>query len=213
MITVVSDLRSGLLPVRHQGRRPSCLAFATSTAHEHHSRHAEALSVEYLYYQAVVRMASRNPDEGSTMEAIAAALRQEGQPFETAWAYQPAQLYPPDWAPPTNVGILHRASMSVSGPAINDICQRIDTGLAVILGLVITDAFWMPDASGIVPDSEPDTERGGHAVLAVAHGYNAVGTRLILARNSWGNQWGLNGYAWLTQHYLARQLYQTALLT
>ena len=103
--------------------------------------------------------------------------------------------------------------MSVRGPSIDDICQPLDAGRAVILGLVITDAFWTPDASGIVADFEPDTERGGHAVLAVGHGYNQVGTRIILTRNSWGKQWGLNGYAWLTQHYLARQLYQTALLT
>jgi C1A family cysteine protease len=213
VITVARDLRNNLLPVRHQGRRQCCLAFATSTAHEHLGRHAEALSVEYLYFHAVARTAGANPDAGSTMIAAAAALSEEGQPFEAEWVYQPAQLYPPAWAPPAGVGTLHRATMSIRALAIDGICQALDAGSTAILGLVITDAFWMPDAAGIVPMRDPDTERGGHAVLAVGHGRDENSARLVLVRNSWGDRWGLNGHAWLTELYLARQLHQTALLT
>ena len=212
MINVACDLRTDLFPVRHQGRRQCCLAFATSTAHEHHGRHAEALSVEYLYYHAIAHTTGANPDAGSTMEAAAAAISEEGQPFEAAWTYQPVQLYPPAWVPPASVGVLHRASMLVSRPAIDDVCQTLEAGHTVILGLVITDAFWTPDAEGIVPDRDPDTERGGHAVLAVGYGRDHDGSRLILTRNSWGDRWGLHGYAWLTERYLAQQLHQTALL-
>jgi hypothetical protein len=146
------------------------------------------------------------------MDAAAAALSQEGQPFETEWAYQPAQLYPPAWAPPPNVGTLHRATMSIQGAVVDGICQALDAGCTAILGLVITDGFWVPDAAGIVPLREPDIERGGHAVLAVGHGRCEDATRLILVRNSWGNGWGLNGHAWLPEAYLARQLHQTAML-
>ncbi|MCJ2134043.1 C1 family peptidase [Methylobacterium sp. J-026] len=213
MITVLCDLRNDLLPVRHQGRRQSCLAFATSTAHEHLGRHAEALSVEYLYFHAVARTAGANPDAGSTMDAAAAALNEEGQPFEAAWTYQPAQLYSPIWVPPPNVGVLHRAKMSIEAPEIDEICQALDAGSTTILGLVITDAFWAPDAAGIVPVRDPDIERGGHAVLAVGYGCDRAGARLVLIRNSWGDRWGLNGHAWLTEPYLIRQVHQTAILT
>jgi C1A family cysteine protease len=213
VITVTCDLRGDLLPVRHQGRRQSCLAFATSTAHEHLSRHSEALSVEYLYFHAVARTAGGNPDAGSTMDAAAAALSEEGQPFEAAWAYEPAQLYPPIWSPPVRVGTLHRATMSIRAPAIDEICDMLDAGSTVVFGLVITDAFWTPDAAGIVPTRDPDIERGGHAVLAVGHGQDENDDRLVLIRNSWGERWGLGGHAWLAERYLARQLHQTALLT
>lgn len=212
MITVACDLRNDLLPVRHQGRRQACLAFATSTAHEHLGRHAKALSVEYLYFHAVARTAGANPDAGSTMDAAAAALNEEGQPFEAEWTYQPVQLYPPAWAPPTNIETLHRATMSIRSPAIDEVCHALDVGNTAILGLVITDSFWIPDAAGIISVRVPDIERGGHAVLAVGHGRDENGTRLILIRNSWGDHWGQEGHAWLTEPYLARQLHQTALL-
>ena len=213
MITVSCDLRSDLLPVRHQGRRQSCLAFATSTAHEHLGRHPEALSVEYLYFHSVARTAGANPDDGATMDAAAAALSEEGQPLEAAWVYEPAQLYPPTWAPPASVGTLHRATMSIRAPAIGEICDALDAGSTVVLGLVITDAFWAPDAAGIILTPDPDTERGGHAVLAVGHGRDKSGDWFVLIRNSWGDRWGLEGHAWLTGQYLARQLHETALLT
>jgi C1A family cysteine protease len=213
VITVACDLRNDLLPVRHQGRRQSCLAFATSTAHEHLGRHAEALSVEYLYFHAVARTPGANPDAGSTMDAAAAALRDEGQPFETEWAYQPLQLYPPAWAPPSSVGTLHHATMSIRAPAIEGICDTLDAGSTVVLGLVITNAFWVPDAAGIVPMRALDIERGGHAVLAVGHGRDETGERLVLIRNSWGDRWGVAGHAWLAEPYLVRQLHEIALLT
>lgn len=212
MITVACDLRNDLLPVRHQGGRQSCLAFATSTAHEHLGRHAEALSVEYLYFHAVARTAGANPDAGCTMDAAAAALSEEGQPFEAEWAYQPTQLYPPKWAPPVSVGTLRRATMSIRAPIIEEICGILDAGSTVVLGLLITDAFWFPDAAGIVPMRAPDIERGGHAVLAVGHGRDETGKRLVLIRNSWGDRWGMAGHAWLAEPYLARQLHETALL-
>ena len=211
MITTLADLRADLLGVRQQGRRQSCLAFETSTAHEHHGRHAEALSVEHLFFHSVARSPAANPDRGTTMEAAAAALADEGQPFEAAWAYESVQRYAPEWAPPANVGPLHRANLRIGAISLDEICRLLDDRRAVVLGLVITDAFWAPDAHGVVQIRSPDPERGGHAVLAVGHGRDAAGELLILVRNSWGDRWGFGGHAWLSAAYLSRQLHQTAL--
>ncbi len=213
MISVNCDLRSQLLPVRHQGRRQSCLAFAASAAHEHHCRHSENLSVEYLFFHAVARTAGANPDAGTTMDAAAAALFEDGQPPESVWAYEPLQLYHPHWSPPADVGTLHRATMSIRTPAVDDICKTLDTNNSVILGLIITDGFWMPDAAGVISVRDPDVERGGHAVLAVGYGQDEYGARHVLIRNSWGERWGVAGHAWLSEGYLKRQLHQTAQLT
>jgi C1A family cysteine protease len=96
--------------------------------------------------------------------------------------------------------------------AFDQIIAALGQGRPIVLGLVITDAFWRPDVSGRIPDLSPDTERAGHAVLAVGHGTNADGTPSLLIRNSWGVGWGLGGHAWLSRTYVERQLHETAML-
>jgi C1A family cysteine protease len=205
------DLRVHLQPVRHQGRRQSCLAFASSTAHEHQAGTGEHLSVEYLFFHAVARMPGANPSSGLTMMAAADALAGEGQPVETAWPYSPIQVMP--WAPPAITTLLHKTVMAPGKLTFDEIVAVLDQSRPVILGLVITDAFYRPDASGRIPNQDPDIERAGHAVLAVGHGISANGTPMLLVRNSWGEGWGLGGHAWLSRIYLERHLHETGLLT
>lgn len=210
MITTSVDLRAKLLPVRHQGRRSSCLAFASSTAHEHQLAPGEHLSVEYLFFHAVARMSAKDPGAGTTMTAAAAALGDDGQPVESAWPYNPGQ--PAIWAPPPITSALHKTRMVPDKAGFDKILTALDAGTPTILGLVITDAFYHPDADGHVRYCPPDIERIGHAVLAVGYGHNSVGEPLLLIRNSWGNDWGIGGYAWLSRGYVERQLHETALL-
>lgn len=112
MINVHADLRTHLHPVRHQGRRQSCLAFATSTAHEHKAGIREHLSVEFLFYHSVQRSPGKDPSAGTSLLAAAGALADEGQPIETAWPYSAAQATP--WTPPAISEILHKRRMSLA---------------------------------------------------------------------------------------------------
>jgi C1A family cysteine protease len=208
LITPSIDLRPLLLPVRQQGRRQSCLAFASSAAHEHVANIGEHLSVEYLFFHTVARTPGQNPEAGTTMVATAQTLSQEGQPVETVWPYSPSQALP--WVPPTFSDPLFKTTMAPGKPTFADLAATLDQQLPVILGLVITDAFFRPNTQGIVPDLTPDLERGGHAVLAVGHGLDPAGQEAVLIRNSWGPGWGLDGYAWLSRSYVDRQLHETA---
>lgn len=212
MITPAVDLRPSLLPVRHQGRRQSCLAFASSTAHERQTLSAEHLCVEYLFFHAVARTPGQNPHGGTSMAAAAAALADEGQPVETAWPYTSDQLTP--WTPPPITSTLHKTVLAPGALDFAGVIATLDTAAPVVLGLIITDAFYRPDGAGRIPFQAPDIERGGHAVLAVGYGSESgTGEPALLIRNSWGPGWGQGGYAWLPRAYVDCQLHETALLT
>ena len=144
------------------------------------------------------------------MAAVASALADEGQPVEAAWPYSPVQVTP--WTPPAIATAVHKAAIVPGKLAFEDIVASLDLGRPVILGLIITDAFFRPDHLGQVQDQVPDTERGGHAVVAIGHGISAGGTPALLIRNSWGEAWGLGGYAWLSRAYVDRQVHETATL-
>jgi C1A family cysteine protease len=208
LINVHADIRPHLHQVRHQGRRQSCLAFATSTAHEHKSGIGEHLSVEFLFYHSVQRSPRKDPSAGTSLLAAASALADEGQPIETAWPYSLAQVTP--WTPPGITEAFHKRRMSLAKLAFGDIAKLLDAGHLVVLGVIITDAFYRPDASGRIPDITYDIERGGHAMIAAGHGAHADGTSMLLIRNSWGNAWGIGGYAWLSRQYIEQHLIATA---
>ena len=147
------------------------------------------------------------------MEAVAAAVKKDGQPAEAIWPYQKAQLYPPAWVPPTDLGAIFHADAKVGKLSFDEICTLLDSGLVVVLGIIITDNFRIPDEAGKIDVSLTDIERGGHAVLAVGHGYDETGRRYLLIRNTWGVTWGVNGHAWVSKSYLDTQLYETAILS
>jgi hypothetical protein len=205
-ITIASDLRDNFGDVRDQHARPTCLAFATSDLHAA-SRALPfiPLSVEYLYFHAVQRSVRPNPKKGVTLNAVADALKTVGQPLETAWPYSPT--LPTDlskWRPPKGVEVFRQALCTRRNLAAA-ILSVIDNKQPVLVCLKISEAFYRPNGSGVVANIKNDRDTGYHAVLAIGHG-TIAGDSIILVRNSWGEDWGLGGHAWLHSDYLSQRL-------
>jgi C1A family cysteine protease len=212
MLDVTCDLRGEFGQVRDQGSRPTCLAFATSDAHAGLRKPWEPLSAEFIFYHAQ-RRGGRAFDTGASLPDMLTALREDGQPLEGAWPYLttlPAKLA--DYGPPSNVTVFRRAGDHVAGD-IAEIVASLDAGQPVLVLLMLSNSFYMPDETGLVmaaPGEAPDPLRR-HAVIAVGHGTRG-GEPIILVRNSWGEGWGLKGHAWLPASYLTPRLTRLALL-
>src|SRR5215470_11685182 len=107
-IKINKDLRYLFGPVRDQGPRPTCLAFAASDTHAALRCPWEPLSCEYVFFHAQKR-AGRTAREGATLVSMLAALRDDGQPLEAGRPYLvklPADLTA--WGPPSGVAPLYR---------------------------------------------------------------------------------------------------------
>ena len=213
-VSAECDLRSLFGGARDQGERPTCLAFAASDAHAALRAGWKPLSCEYAFYHAQ-RRSGRSSTVGARLPDMLDALRDDGQPREEGWPYlvtSPAN--PTDWEPPEEVGEIYRRQGAVRPEDFDEIVSSIDEGFPILVMMYLSLSFYIPGSGGLIA---PQAGEGPdyalrHAVIAVGHGM-AKAERVVLVRNSWGQDWGEGGYAWITESYLSPRLMRLAALT
>jgi len=203
------DLRPSLPTVRDQGARSTCLAFAVTAAHEiirnDHNGVIEDLSEEVLYWGCKQVDGDREP--GSVFSSASAALMQWGQPREELWPYNgnrddtDLSYSPPDGA--LDGASCFKAPMRRISANIQSIKSWLSRGYTVALGIILCQGFYTP-FRGTIPMPISDEElTEGHAILVVGYeDSSAVGEGFLVLRNSWGVDWGEEGYAYLPYTYI-----------
>lgn len=142
------------------------------------------------------------------------ALAIDGQPREADWPYLGAlPLDLSDWTPP----VFDRESFTRLGGAVTpdgpEVVALLTKGRPVILMLMLSKSFYVPDDQGVVRPASgehPDPALR-HAVVAVGHGV-VEGETSLFVRNSWGETWGQAGHAWLPLSFVIPRLFGMALL-
>jgi hypothetical protein len=206
MVNVQKDLSPRFRSVRDQGRRPTCLAFALSDVHAAERPPHDHLSVEYLFYHAVMRTLHKDPDQGLHLAAATSALSSQGQPSDTEWPYLPQlPLDRSGWKPPLSLAT-QSASASNHAPNLSVVCSLLDQDCPSVVIFAPTESFYRPDSNGHLNVSYNDPFLPqNHAVVALGYGEKS-GSRYLFVRNSWGSNWGKDGHAWLSEEYLSPKI-------
>lgn len=185
-------------PIRDQGLRPTCIAFALTEVELVAAPGIRALSPEHLYQSAARQTPGWAPGAGIPLGAALTAAT-AGQPAEDDYPYQATE--PPFPIPPLpNSLTLYGLPVRHYPPDVARIVQSLRDSTPVGFGLGLTESFLRP-VNGII-EFEADVRPGElHAVAAVGLGWDQ-GEPSFLIRNSWGEGWGILGTAWLPAAYV-----------
>jgi len=208
MIQISVDLRASLEPVRDQGRRPTCLAFAASSAHRVAHNHTAPLCAEWLYYLSN-RKDGLRADQGCTVSSSREVILQTGQPDEDHWPYQGIDANPAPWEPPTNPPSLLKCASGARGNDPDQWRRELKRNVPVPIAIFISDVFFRPTSfvgpeAVISDDADPVDYARGHALVLCGAG-RLGGIEMFLVRNSWGQNWGWDGHSWVPETYLTRR--------
>ncbi len=220
------------LHAKDQGRRPSCAVFAVVGAIEflnaENTGRAEKFSEEYLIW-ATRRTLQRpaepdaarqgdDADEGFALTEVVMALRSYGIPLESSLPNTMGRDLAAVREPPPEVvsearartqGSVHAVPGRDQATQLNNIIHALNAGIPVTIGTGWPRFFNMRAAL-----LNSQTPSYSHAVTLV--GYRCPTGRIedttFIFKNSWGANWGANGYGYATFAYLSQHLHTAILL-
>lgn len=218
-----ADLRTWCSPVEDQGQLGSCTAHAGVALYEYFERKAYGRHIDgsrLFLYKATRNLLGWEADDGAYLRTTMAAMALFGIVPEKYWPYHEykfndepgAFLY--SYAQSYQALLYYRLdSQGVTKPnLLLKIKEHLRTGLPLIFGFTCYSSLYTADDGNIpFPDKDEDVD-GGHAVMAVGFDDDKQITNCnnkkiktkgaILIRNSWGTEWGDNGYGWLPYEYV-----------
>jgi C1A family cysteine protease len=195
------DLRPIMPPVYDQGQTSSCTANAIAGAMQFLTKSSVVPSRMFIYYNERLAMNETMEDSGASLDIGIPATKQYGACPESLWDFDVAHITekptPEDYA----LGLQCTIDSFEHILTFDQIKHSLSLGFPVIVGITAYQSFESEQTAktGLMTIPLP-TEAclGGHAVLVV--GYDDVAQHLIV-RNSWGNDWGQNGYFFMPYAY------------
>jgi len=203
----IVDLRSECPAVVDQMALGSCTANAITAAVEFLDIKDKipelALSRLFLYYNERAAEGTINYDSGASLRDGIKVLADQGVCQESLWPYDINKFTSKPSDECYQAAQAHKAIVYQRLTTLNDMRACLAAGFPLVFGITVYESFESDQVakSGIVPmPSKSERSLGGHALLAV--GYNDQFST-ILVRNSWGPNWGINGYFTLPYQYIS----------
>ncbi|WP_199322772.1 MULTISPECIES: C1 family peptidase [Calothrix] len=225
-LPAVIDLSFWFSPVRDQGSLKSCTAFAAIALLEYFQNRNFGKSTDaspLFLYKAARNKMNLEGDLGVSIRETMKVLALFGVPPEQSWPYEEDKVNeePPPYcyAYAQNYKTLKYFLLDYAGITTESLLFQIKAVLAAgfpcIFGLTLYSSAYEETNSktGHIPYPDPDKDKvvGGHTAVVVGYDdfkfircadrkHYSKGAFLI--RNSWGTEWGVNGYGWLPYDYV-----------
>ncbi len=207
------DLRKWCPQVYNQGHLGSCTANALAGLVQfdeikQKQSDKKIPSRLFIYWNERSLINSTDRDSGAMLRDGIKALNKWGFCDESLWPYSDTQGPNARFLqqPPDTVYAAAKKEIITDYSRVPQTLQSIKSCLAnghpIVFGFVVFESFETEQVAktGIMPMPNPqERQLGGHAVLCV--GYNDVNNQFII-RNSWGPEWGQNGYFLMPYSYL-----------
>lgn len=164
------------------------------------------LSRLFIYYNIRLVEGTTDIDSGGYIRDGIRAINKYGICSEEMWPY-----YPTEYAtPPPNSCYKDAATRSIKNyqrlNGVNDMLDAINNNQPVVFGMAVYNSFMDVDYyNPVVPLPKNDeVSIGGHAMCMV--GYD-LPKQQFLAKNSFGDEWGMSGYCWMPFDYIRANVY------
>lgn len=200
-----------------QGALGSCTANAISFAYafdeiKQKNKEQFLASRLFIYYNERMMEGTTETDSGAQIRDGIKSINQYGVCDEHHWIYDPTKFA---IKPPAELYDEAKLSKSVSYASINlsddntkekiiaHLKRTISSGFPIVFGFTVYESFesYEVATTGIMPMPSPyEQVMGGHAVCAV--GYDDSKQSFIV-KNSWGSDWGINGYFYMPYDYIS----------
>lgn len=215
------EINDGAITIFDQGQEDSCVANAWIAdlmilLYLQTGLVPDMLSRQFVYWTARCVSQQQTVDGGTFLRNGAQALSTTGVCTEQYFPYNPSMVLtsPPEAAffNASNNLLLAGGYYSVTdlGEAL---CDDLETAIKAnhppVFGTQVGQDFMNYFGSNMNPnyifDAPTANIAGGHALL-LAGVRRVNGNRQFKVRNSWSDQWGINGYAWFSEEYLMNNI-------
>jgi C1A family cysteine protease len=205
------DLRPDCPPVEDQGTLGSCTGNALAGALEFLERKGPKvkpfvdLSRLFIYYNERVLDNCVSVDSGAMIRDGIKTLAKQGVCSEKSWPYIISKFAEKPPASCFKEALKHQITEYQRLSTLDEVRDCLARGFPFVFGFSVYESFETQKVAktGIMPmPSKKERMLGGHAVCGV--GYDDAKKKLIV-RNSWGKNWGMDGYFLMPYGYLTNK--------
>ena len=202
------DLRQWCSPVENQKTLGSCTANAAVGALEYleiksgQTSSYEDLSRLFVYYNTRKFEGTLGEDAGATIRDTIKILVASGSCSEASWPYVIEKYNDQPLTECYENAKQHVVTQYERIDAFENMVHCLADGYPFVFGFSVFSEFEGQTVArtGVLNLPSPsETFQGGHAVLAVGYDMDA---KTFLVKNSWGKEWGQNGYFTIPFSYI-----------